>query len=877
VTDIRARLAAALADRYRLERELGQGGMATVYLAEDVRHRRKVAIKVLHPELSAVIGGERFLKEIELTAALQHPHILPLFDSGSAEGLLFYVMPLVEGQTLRARLEHEKQLPVADAIRLAREVAGALDYAHRKGVVHRDIKPENVLLHDGTALVADFGIALAVSNAGAGRLTQTGLSLGTPHYMSPEQATGEREITPRADVYALGAMTYEMLTGEPPFLGTSAQAIVAKLLTEEPARILPRRKAVPPHVEDAVLTALEKLPADRFASAREFAEALGGASTTHRTPPTATAPMRAASRGAMRTRWPLAVAAVALAAVAFASAWIARRDPPSPARADLVTSDLVPPPGCEYRGAGVQVVQFSPDGGHLAFVADCARDVSLWVRDLATGGQRKLPGTAGAGFPTWSPDGGALAFFADARLKRIDLESDAVRDLAAAPNGRGIAWAPDVIVFSPGHQTALQRVPAAGGSVTPFTSIADTVVMSHRMPTLLADGRIAFVQQGTAGTATLLLAQSLAGGPPDTLLRGDELSNAAAAEGHLLYARREVLYAVPFGGRDGGPTGPERAVIRQVERNTFRSTAQYAVIGDALVYRAPSEVRRRLAWFEPATGRVTPIGEPDFFPLPARLALAPDGRTLVVGKREENGEGTRLWLADLETDEWRMLPLPIEREFTVAWTRLGDRIAVQAVGTDSLFILSPDGARVATHTVDPRIQLVHDWTTDGRFGIGQQQSHRTNWDLVIAELSAPAPEVRPLLASPLDEALPLLSPDGRMLAYSTAKSGPLELHVARFPAMDAQRQVAPYGVRHAAWARDGRTLWYVDMDGRLHAVPVAADGVTLGASRLLPGAPPRLQRVATRADGRLLVLTDAEEPRRHLTLVRGWRALLERQ
>ncbi|HMA03683.1 MAG TPA: serine/threonine-protein kinase, partial [Gemmatimonadaceae bacterium] len=227
-------LTRALIDRYRFERELGAGGMATVYLAEDVRHHRPVAIKVLHPELSAILGPERFLKEIELTASLQHPHILPLFDSGSADGLLYYVMPLVEGETLRARLERERQLPVADAVQIASEVADALHYAHGRNVVHRDIKPENILLQNGHALVADFGIALAVQQAGGSRMTQTGLSLGTPQYMSPEQAMGERSVDARTDIYSLGAVTYEMLAGQPPFTGPNAQSIVAQVLTAEP-------------------------------------------------------------------------------------------------------------------------------------------------------------------------------------------------------------------------------------------------------------------------------------------------------------------------------------------------------------------------------------------------------------------------------------------------------------------------------------------------------------------------------------------------------------------------------------------------------------------------------------------------------------------
>ncbi len=269
------KLSTALVDRYVIERELGAGGMATVYLAHDLRHDRKVALKVLRPELSAILGAERFLAEIKTTANLQHPHILSLFDSGEADGLVYYVIPFVEGESLRDRLTRDKQLPVEEAVRIATEVSSALDYAHRHGVVHRDIKPENVLLHEGQALVADFGIALAASRTQGGtRLTDTGMSLGTPAYMAPEQAMGQREITRKADIYALGCVLYEMLTGEPPFTGPTAQAIVARVMTEEPRSLTLQRHTIPPHVEAAVAKALEKLPADRFASAGEFASAL---------------------------------------------------------------------------------------------------------------------------------------------------------------------------------------------------------------------------------------------------------------------------------------------------------------------------------------------------------------------------------------------------------------------------------------------------------------------------------------------------------------------------------------------------------------------------------------------------------------------------
>src|SRR5690348_7090412 len=226
--------------------------MATVYLAHDLRHDRDVAIKVLHPDLGAALGAERFLAEIRTTARLQHPHILPLLDSGEADGLLYYVMPYVIGETLRDRLTRERQLPIEDAVRIACEVADALGEAHTHGIVHRDIKPENILLRGGHALVADFGIALAVQTAAGQRMTQTGLSLGTPQYMSPEQAMGEKTIDARADIYALGAVTYEMLVGEPPFTGPSVQAIVGRIMSEDPRGIVIQRKAVSDQVEYAV-------------------------------------------------------------------------------------------------------------------------------------------------------------------------------------------------------------------------------------------------------------------------------------------------------------------------------------------------------------------------------------------------------------------------------------------------------------------------------------------------------------------------------------------------------------------------------------------------------------------------------------------------
>jgi len=410
-------LAAALGHGYRVERELGQGGMATVYLAQDLKHDRKVAVKVLRPDLAAVIGAARFLREIKTIATLQHPHILGLIDSGEVAGTAYYVMPFVEGESLRDRLSREKQLSIADAVQIASEVAAALDYAHRHGVIHRDIKPENILLHDGSALVADFGIALAVSKGGGSRMTETGMSLGTPHYMSPEQAMGEREITARSDVYALGAMTYEMLVGDPPFTGSTAQAIVAKVMTERPRPIYPQRDTVPPAVEHAVLTALEKLPADRFASAAQFAEALQE-SDTARTRVVAAPRMRRHAR--LRDPVVLALGAVAIGSAALA-AWLLGSRPP--ADGEVVRFTIPAPPSGRINALGYNTLAVSPDGRTLVYVGRNGSREQLMLRTLDNPVPRPLPESEDGSHPIFSPDGRWVAFVRANQLYKIALDA----------------------------------------------------------------------------------------------------------------------------------------------------------------------------------------------------------------------------------------------------------------------------------------------------------------------------------------------------------------------------------------------------------------------------------------------------------------------
>src|SRR4051812_35028095 len=464
--ELLGRLQSALSDRYRLDREVGAGGMATVYLAEDVRHDRRVALKVLRPELAAVIGAERFLAEIKLTANLQHPHILPLFDSGEADGYLFYVMPFVAGETLRDRMTREKQLPVADALRITTEVAAALDYAHRHGVVHRDIKPENILLHDGQALVADFGIALAASKASGARMTETGMSLGTPHYMSPEQAMGEREITPRSDVYALGAVLYEMLTGDPPFTGSTAQAVVARVVTESPRPLVPQRHTIPPHVEAAVLTALEKLPADRFASAAQFAEALGNRSYASTT---ATAALAAVTQGAgTRGRRGAGAYVVggALALATAAAAWGWLRPGPAPV-VNRYSLFLRPSEALQASVNGSINVAISPDGKRVAYVGPGDGGGRIWLREHDKLRPVPINGTEGGTSPFFSPDGRSLGFLVGGRTVRvISLGGGPAITLSDSINSSGGDWGADGYIYVE-VDSGIARIRATGGSQEP--------------------------------------------------------------------------------------------------------------------------------------------------------------------------------------------------------------------------------------------------------------------------------------------------------------------------------------------------------------------------------------------------------------------------
>ncbi|HXV16792.1 MAG TPA: serine/threonine-protein kinase, partial [Gemmatimonadaceae bacterium] len=499
------RLVSALADRYRIERELGKGGMATVYLAEDLRHGRKVAVKVLLPELAAVLGAERFLSEIHVTAALQHPHILPLFDSGQADSQLFYVMPFVEGESLRSRLDRERQLPIDDALRIAREVGSALGYAHRHGVIHRDIKPENILLHDGHALVADFGIALAVTSAGGGRLTQTGLSLGTPQYMSPEQATGEREIDARSDLYSLAAVTYEMLGGEPPHTGTTMQAVIARMLTERPRNVRSLRSSVSDNVATALDVALERIPADRWTSIEEFENALDGKITRSGTGNRdRIVPLRKLSAGpqlsALKNPVTMALAAIAIIASAIAVAAIATRKAPR----ELPTARfaLTLPRGGQFGSATQTVFGISPDGKWILGRARIGTNQgTLFLRSIDNTHIIPLPGTELSLNAWFSPDSRWVGFANPNSLAKVSVAThEIVQIMPIRGIYGGAAFAPDGRIVTSMENSRLFVASGNGDSPKRLCDKSGDPLIVQVGPIVLADGETVLFSAATTSS-----------------------------------------------------------------------------------------------------------------------------------------------------------------------------------------------------------------------------------------------------------------------------------------------------------------------------------------------------------------------------------------
>ncbi|HEX8726452.1 MAG TPA: protein kinase [Gemmatimonadaceae bacterium] len=824
------KLTAALSDRYRIERELGAGGMATVCLAHDLKHDRKVAIKVLKPELAAVLGADRFVQEIKTTAALSHPHILPLFDSGTADAQLYYVMPYIEGETLREKLNRETQLGVDEAVRIATEVADALDYAHRHGVIHRDIKPENILLHDGRPMVMDFGIALAVSAAAGGRMTETGLSLGTPHYMSPEQATADKEITGRSDIYSLATVLYEMLAGAPPHVGSSAQQIIMKIVTEQAAPVTKLRKSVPANVAAALARALEKLPADRFESARAFADALGD---PHFSVTTA-AGDSAAPAGATAQRWrTIALTATGASVVllgAAAWAWLRPRPVPPASVQQVVLGSMGTLPGELAKATAI-----APDGSAIAYVdTNAAGRTELMLKDADRLAPRVLAplsvslqeGPAS----TFSPDGRWVAF-TDGKLERVPRSGGSPIVLSDSASLGGAAWLDNGTIVTVGTGSeALYATPSSGGTTRRVLTADSTGSLFGRVTAIPgADAVLVSV----IGPRPRIISLDLKTGKTRVVQQG-ALAAWVVGRWFLYLAGDGTLTGAPFDRKRLAVSGASVTLVDSVQHNSYPQAnpsgdIQVGADGTLLyVRRSPSAEPTGMRLARVALdGSASLLDTARALPLAGLggLDLSPDGREVAVSLSDSASGGSNIYVVDLGGGPPTRLTFTGTANVRPEWSPDGRRVMYvsDAGGSELRLWAQPaTGGGAATLLTSVRGIFGGLWSPDQRWIVYRTDASVTgSRDIMAVRTSGDTTPV-PLAATPAIELGPALSPDGRWLAYSSNRSGVQQVYVQPFPNAGGELwQVSSGTGASPQWSHDGRRIFYQGDNGRLLAADVS--------------------------------------------------------
>jgi len=857
VSDPLARLSSALAERYRIERELGAGGMATVYLAHDLKHNRKVAVKVLRPELAAALGHERFLREIEIAAGLSHPHILPLFDSGRTGGpadrrtdaeparapvspvsavspseFLFYVMPYVEGESLRDRIRREKQLPLDDAMTIAREVADALSYAHARGIIHRDIKPENVLLHSGHAVVADFGIARAVDVAGGDRLTETGLAIGTPAYMSPEQAAGAQDLDGRSDLYALGCVLYEMLAGQPPFTAPTAEGVVRQHITAQPLPITQLRPAVPAAIAGVLQRALAKNPADRFNPVAQFADALGQQRGPSYEP---ARPQR---------RWLAPVVTGAVVVVLGILGALSLRGParrPVIGAATQVTLD----PGLEVDAA------ISPDGAMVAYASGPPTHMQIYVRQVSGGRTVSLTAdtTTNHRWPRWSPDGSRIAFTGGggtievvpalggpARVvARVGIDTAAGLDWIPI---MGFDWSPDgerlaYVAGWPAGAIYLQDL--IGGEPVRLTTIeqAHSPVWSpdgSRLAVAVGNpefvmGTKYFANEGQSGISLV----PVNGDPPVTVAEQTAVNIAPAwtPDGRSLLwvsdrdGTRDVFrVAIPR-------SGPPRDAPERLTTGLDALSLSISRDGRRLAYASLQSTSNAWSIAIPGGGPVSSDGARAITvgnQTVESMDVSPDGRWLIF---DSNRSGNYdIWRMPTDGGEPVQLTTDASSDFAPRWSRDGRAIAFHSLrhGNRDIFTINPDGTGERRRTTSPAEELDVDWAPDGTALVHQTFTAHVNTSQVLTLADGSERDLWPgeyARWSPRGDEILTISARG--LVVGPASGGTPRVLVGR-----GDPASGPY---LATWSPDARTIYYLLRDATgwsIRSIPAAG-----GASRLL--------------------------------------------
>ena len=795
------RLKSALADRYTVERMIGAGGMADVYLTHDLRHNRKVAIKVMHHDLAELVGVERFLQEIETTAKLQHPHILPLFDSGSVDGTVFYVMPYVEGESLRSRLKRETHLPIVDALRITREVATGLAYAHRHGVVHRDIKPDNVLFQDGQAVLADFGISLPAKgdDRPRARLTEVGVSLGTPSYMSPEQVTGQ-EVDRRSDIYSLGSVAYEMLAGQPPFTGSSVQTVLGKLISEEPRPVIEHRKSVPPHISAAILKALEKLPADRWQTAAEFAEALTGHGRID---------VKPASQST-RTVIPWAVAAV----LALALGWVALPGDRVSAPANSLVRF-----GVEFDNGVVPsftpIVRLSADGQQLFVSAMVERREEVLRRTFDRVGMSVIKGAGqgeqgtGNSRPFVSPDGRWVAYARQKKLWKVPVEGGTAIELAAAEWAGGSWGRNGKLVYTQAYNTGLWVVSERGGDERMLTKPDQgKEELGHWWPQILPDSdHVLFTAYRTPLENATIEVLTISTGERKVLLTGG-VYGFYVPTGHLLFAVGETIRAVPFDLQRFEIRGVPVAVVDDVAMNLTDGAAAFDVSETGTLAYLPVEsyvTDTEVVIVDRKGTETKALPNRDRYNNPR---LSPDGTRVSVDIRSANSAGD-IWAFEIGRSGGTRITSEGGREFGAEWTPDGKELIYSS---ERPFFDLYRRAADASQPEQPLLSGTNDHYTgavsrDGKtFAFSAAVPGGEIWTIPLQD----KPVATPYFANGFNLGHPTLSPDGRWMAYDSDESGQgVDVFIQSYPDPRQKRlKVSPSHGSEPMWTQGGRELVY---------------------------------------------------------------------
>jgi serine/threonine protein kinase/Tol biopolymer transport system component len=887
----------AMLGPYEIVSALGVGGMGEVYRATDTRLKRQVAIKVLPAGFTADSDRlARFQREAEVLASINHPNIASIHGLEDAGGIKALVLELVEGPTLADRIA-QGPIPLNEALRIALQIAEALQAAHEQGIIHRDLKPANVNVKtDGTVKVLDFGLAKAAEPMGINRsdvthsptlsmhATQAGLILGTAAYMSPEQAAG-KPVDKRSDLWSFGVVLLEMLTGRSPFVSDTAPETMAAVMMKEPdwSRLSP---STPATITKLLHRCLEKDRARRLPDAAvarlDIEDTLAGRTDA----PVPTTVLAQRPRAGWRAVSALGAAVFAGGVLGVAAMAGLRSAPPEA----LITRSEISTP----TSASPTQFSLSPDGRRLAFIAGNNGQTQLWVRALDQMGGQPLAGTDGAGFPFWAPDGRSLGFFADAKLKRIELTGGAPQILADALGGGG-AWSTDgVIVFGAGPGRSLMRVPASGGTAVAITQTNGGG--GDLGPQFLPDGRHILYLHLTGGPQGEVSIASLDGGDPVRVVPSATAA-AYAPPGYLLRVLQGVLTAQPFDPARAALSGDPIPLAQAVVENTgnFRSAFSVSPAG-ILAHRAGiGGGVRQLVWADRTGKTLGTVGPPDDA-APTSFALSSDGQRMAIARNIQNNYD--IWITDVARAVATRFSFDPAAEYSPVWSPDGSQVVFRSInrkdfGVSDLFVKPANGsADERPFLVTPQPKTPLDWSRDGRFFLYSAQDPTTRSDLWALPIGGEAKPV-PIVQTPFDETQGQFSPDTRWVAYTSNESGRDEVYVRPFPEAGGKWEVSTGGGSQPRWRPDGKELFYLAADARLMAVPIAPAqqerAVTVGtpvplfATRLASGPGISLTGYQSRAlyavtaDGRFLMNTTLEADRQSpIILVQNWQQLLKK-